>query len=64
MYQKGRVVTNGGRVLHVTATGRTLEEAERRAYQAAKNIHFENMHMRHDIGKPLSRDNRTGRQIA
>jgi phosphoribosylamine---glycine ligase len=44
------VVTNGGRVLGVTATGKTLEAALASAYHAAAKIHFEGMHYRKDIG--------------
>ncbi len=46
----GAVVTNGGRVLGVTALGETLENAIQNAYAAAKSIHFEGMHFRNDIG--------------
>lgn len=49
----GRVVTNGGRVLGVTATGRNLKEARANAYQATEWIDFENKYMRHDIGKAI-----------
>jgi phosphoribosylamine--glycine ligase len=43
--------TSGGRVLGVTARGRDLREAIRNAYAAARQIHFENMHYRTDIGR-------------
>lgn len=46
----GKLVTNGGRVLNVVAKGRTIEEARRKAYAAVKNIGWENMHFRKDIG--------------
>lgn len=46
-----QLVTNGGRVLNVTATGSTLEEALDKAYTAVKLIHFEGMHYRTDIGR-------------
>jgi phosphoribosylamine--glycine ligase len=46
----GRVLTDGGRVLGVTARGATLAEALDRAYAAAACIHFEKMHYRRDIG--------------
>lgn len=49
----GAVVTNGGRVLGVTATGRDLKEARENAYKAAEWIQFENKYMRHDIGKAI-----------
>lgn len=47
------VVTNGGRVLGVTAKGDTLLEARANAYEATKWIQFENKYMRTDIGKAL-----------
>jgi phosphoribosylamine---glycine ligase len=46
----GKVVTDGGRVLAVTALGKTIGEAQRRAYQAMGHISFEGMHYRKDIG--------------
>ncbi|MEP7124367.1 MAG: phosphoribosylamine--glycine ligase [Byssovorax sp.] len=45
----GAIVTAGGRVLAVTATGGSLGEARARAYQAAALIHFDGMHYRRDI---------------
>jgi phosphoribosylamine--glycine ligase len=50
----GTVVTNGGRVLGVTAVGKTLEAALASAYHAAAKIHFEGMHYRKDIGAHAS----------
>ena len=47
-----QVVTAGGRVLAVTATGASLAAARERAYAAAGEIHFEGMRFRHDIGVP------------
>ncbi|MBQ6895127.1 MAG: phosphoribosylamine--glycine ligase, partial [Clostridia bacterium] len=47
----GKVVTNGGRVLGITATADTLEEAISRAYAASEKVHFENKYQRSDIGK-------------
>jgi phosphoribosylamine--glycine ligase len=44
-----RFVTNGGRVLGVTARGADVAEARRRAYAAADRIRFERMHLRRDI---------------
>jgi len=44
-------VTNGGRVLGVTASGDTLEQAAARAYEGVSKIHFENAHYRTDIGR-------------
>ncbi len=46
----GRFVTNGGRVLGVTATGPNLSEAIARAYAGVERIHFDGMHFRRDIG--------------
>jgi phosphoribosylamine--glycine ligase len=46
----GKMVTNGGRVLGVTAMGTTLEEARVKAYAAANTISFEGKQLRHDIG--------------
>lgn len=48
--QDGAVVTAGGRVLGVTALGKTEEEARDTAYRAASKIYFEGMHFRKDIG--------------
>lgn len=47
----GKLVTNGGRVLGVSAVGKTLEEALEKAYEAIKKISFEGMQYRKDIGK-------------
>ena len=49
----GKVITNGGRVLGVTAKGRDLKEARANAYAATEWISFENKYMRHDIGKAI-----------
>lgn len=49
----GNIVTNGGRVLGVTAKGRTLKEARENAYRATEWIEFGNKYMRHDIGKAI-----------
>ena len=46
----GKFVTNGGRVLGVTATGETLPEALKKAYEAVGRIHWEGVHFRRDIG--------------
>ena len=46
----GQYVTNGGRVLGVTTTAPTLEEAIAKAYEAGKHISFTDMHFRTDIG--------------
>jgi len=50
---KGQIVTNGGRVLGVTATGKDLKEARKKAYEATEWISFENKYMRHDIGRAI-----------
>lgn len=49
----GKLVTNGGRVLGVTALGKNLDEALDKAYVAVKKIDFENAHYRTDIGRIL-----------
>ncbi|BAT72324.1 phosphoribosylamine--glycine ligase [Thermosulfidibacter takaii ABI70S6] len=46
----GKIVTNGGRVLGVTALGKIIKEAIDRAYEAVSKIHWENVHYRKDIG--------------
>jgi phosphoribosylamine--glycine ligase len=45
------VLTDGGRVLSVTALGRSIAEAQQRAYQAMGLIHFDGMHYRKDIAR-------------
>ena len=47
------IVTNGGRVLGITAKGDTLAEARAKAYEATQWVDFENKYMRHDIGKAI-----------
>ena len=49
----GRILTNGGRVLGVTATGADLKEARKKAYEATEWVEFANKYMRHDIGKAI-----------
>ncbi|MCR4672650.1 MAG: phosphoribosylamine--glycine ligase [Lachnospiraceae bacterium] len=49
----GSIVTNGGRVLGVTALGKDLKEARANAYKASELIDFDNKYMRHDIGKAI-----------
>lgn len=49
--EDGNVVTNGGRVLAVTALGDTMDQARQRAYEAADKIHFHGMQLRTDIAK-------------
>jgi phosphoribosylamine---glycine ligase len=53
-----RLITSGGRVLVVTATGSTLSEAAARAYECADRIQFEGKHLRRDIGKGALRESR------
>lgn len=49
----GDVLTNGGRVLGITAKAPTLKEARDKAYEATKLIDFENKYMRNDIGMSI-----------
>ena len=49
----GDVLTNGGRVLGITAKAPTLKEARNKAYEATKLIDFENKYMRNDIGMSI-----------
>jgi len=51
--EEGKIVTNGGRVLGVTAKGANLKEARANAYEATKLIDFDNKYMRNDIGKAI-----------
>ena len=51
--EKGEIVTNGGRVLGITAKGADLKEARKNAYEATEWISFANKYMRHDIGKAI-----------
>lgn len=50
-FTDGHFYTAGGRVLGITARGKTLEDALRNAYMAVQKIHFEGVHYRKDIGK-------------
>ncbi|MEE1124729.1 MAG: phosphoribosylamine--glycine ligase [Acutalibacteraceae bacterium] len=50
-YTDGKFYTNGGRVLGVTASAPTLDEALEKAYSAVKKIHFDGAHYRTDIGR-------------
>lgn len=50
---QGQIVTNGGRVLGVTATGPDLKSARANAYESALWLEFENRYMRSDIGKAI-----------
>lgn len=51
--EDGVLVTNGGRVLGVTATGKDLKEARANAYEAVKWVDFDNKYCRSDIGKAI-----------
>ncbi len=53
------IVTNGGRVLGVTATGTDLKDARKNAYEAAGWISFENKYYRNDIGKAIEEAQRS-----
>jgi phosphoribosylamine--glycine ligase len=46
----GRILANGGRVLNVSAIGKTVREAQRRAYAAIDRIHWPEGFCRRDIG--------------
>ncbi len=48
--KNGKLVTNGGRVLNVTALGKDIVEARENVYKAVEKIHFDGMHFRNDIG--------------
>ena len=50
---EGNIVTNGGRVLGITATGKDLKAARANAYEAAGWVDFANKYMRTDIGKAI-----------
>lgn len=52
-FADGQIVTNGGRVLGITAKGSDLKEARKNAYEATNWISFANKYMRHDIGKAI-----------
>ena len=49
----GRIVTNGGRVLGITALGKDLKEARAKAYEAVEWVDFDNKYCRHDIAKAI-----------
>ncbi len=51
--EEGKIVTNGGRVLGITATGDDLKQARAKAYEATEWVQFANKYMRHDIGKAI-----------
>ena len=55
-----KIVTNGGRVLGVTAVGNSIDAALQKAYEAAGRIHFDGMHYRRDIGRHGRQSSATG----
>jgi phosphoribosylamine--glycine ligase len=59
-----QLVTAGGRVLGVTALGRTLAEARQRAYNVVGQVHFEGAQYRTDLGGEAYEDGRAGRTQA
>jgi len=52
-YEEGKVKTNGGRVIAITSMGATVKEALDKSYNSIKNISFEKMNYRGDIGFDL-----------
>ncbi|MGD2119368.1 MAG: phosphoribosylglycinamide synthetase C domain-containing protein, partial [Chromatiales bacterium] len=56
--QNGQVVTAGGRVLCVTALGDTVTQAQRKAYELVRKIHWDKLYFRTDIGyRAIAREN-------
>lgn len=55
--ENGTIVTNGGRVLGITATGKDLKEARAKAYEATEWVDFANKYMRTDIGRSIDEIN-------
>ncbi|MDO4621614.1 MAG: phosphoribosylamine--glycine ligase [Eubacteriales bacterium] len=51
--EAGEIVTNGGRVLGITALGKDLKEARANAYKAVDRVSFDNKYYRHDIGHAI-----------
>ncbi len=56
----GELITDGGRVLGITALGETLDDALRNCYSAARNISWEGVQFRRDIGKFKEVRSKTG----
>lgn len=52
-FKDGKIVTNGGRVLGITAMGEDLKSARANAYKAVDWVDFDNKYYRHDIGKAI-----------
>ncbi len=57
--EKGEIVTNGGRVLGITALGKDLKTARANAYKAAEWVSFDNKYFRHDIGYAIDEFDRS-----
>lgn len=55
-FENGKFYTNGGRVLGISATAKTLDEALDKAYSAVKSISFDGAHYRTDIGRAVSEE--------
>lgn len=51
--KESKILTNGGRVLGITALGTNLQEARKKAYEATQWVDFQNKYMRTDIGKAI-----------
>ena len=51
--ENGKILSNGGRVLAVTAFGDTFQEAIKKSYQNIEKLHFDKMYFRKDIGRDL-----------
>lgn len=56
-FADGEIVTNGGRVLGITAKGCDLKEARKKAYEATNWVQYANKYMRKDIGKAIEEAN-------
>jgi phosphoribosylamine--glycine ligase len=58
--QGNKQVTSGGRVLCVTALGDSVTDAQHRAYEAVKQVHWDNVYYRTDIGhRAISRESQS-----
>lgn len=51
--KNNKILTNGGRVIAVTSLGKSIEESTKKSYETIKNISFEGMYFRKDIGNDL-----------
>jgi len=54
-FEGSKLVTNGGRVMNLVATGQTLKEAIEKAYRSVDSVSFDGMQYRKDMGKSPSR---------